>query len=103
MSVDNATLTFTSDNWSTPQAVKVTAADRTHDTADDCGHAHSQRVRRRRVRGRVGRAGSDGDRRRHSLMLVLSTTTVEVMEGAETGATYTVRLGTEPSATTTVT
>ena len=35
-------------------------------------------------------------------MLVLSTTTVEVMEGDETGATYTVRLGTEPSATTTV-
>ena len=35
-------------------------------------------------------------------MLVLSTTTVEVMEGDATGATYTVRLGTEPSATTTV-
>ena len=37
-----------------------------------------------------------------SASLVLSTTTVEVMEGDETGATYTVRLGTEPSATTTV-
>ena len=37
-----------------------------------------------------------------SAMLVLSTTTVEVMEGDATGVTYTVRLGTEPSATTTV-
>ena len=34
VSVDKATLTFTSDNWNTPQAVKVTAAD-DHDTSDD--------------------------------------------------------------------
>ena len=37
-----------------------------------------------------------------SAMLVLSTTTVEVMEGDATGVTYTVRLATQPSATTTV-
>ena len=64
VSVDKATLTFTSDNWNTPQAVKVTAAD-DHDTSDDAVTlAHRAHRVRRRVRGRVRRACGDRDRRR---------------------------------------
>ena len=64
VSVDNATLTFTSDNWSTPQAVKVTAGP-DHDTADDAvtlTHTASGAE----YADVSGRAGGDGDRRRHS-------------------------------------
>ena len=99
VSVDNATLTFTSDSWSTPQAVKVTAGP-DHDTADDAVTlAHSASgAEYAGVSAALAVTVIDGD----TASLVLSTTTIEVMEGAATGATYTVKLGTEPSATTTV-
>ena len=99
VSVDNATLAFTSDNWDTPQAVKVTAADDA-DTADEVVTlAHSASgAEYDSVTATLPVTVVDDD----TAMLVLSTTTVKVMEGDETGATYTVRLGTEPGATTTV-
>ena len=96
----SSTLTFTSDSWSTAQRVTVMAGD-DHDTADDMvtlTHTASG-AEYEDVSAALAVTVIDDD----SAMLVLSTTTVEVMEGAETGATYTVRLGTEPSATTTVT
>ena len=99
VSVDKVTLTFTTENWSTAQSVTVMAGDDA-DTADEVvtlTHSASG-AEYAGVSAALAVTVIDDD----TPELVLSTTTLEVMEGAGTGATYTVKLGTEPSATTTV-
>ena len=100
VSVDKDTLTFTMGNWNTPQTVTVTAAD-DHDTSDDAvtlAHTASG-GEYAGVSAALAVTVIDDD----TPDLVLSTTTLEVMEGDAGGATYTVKLATEPSAEVTVT
>ena len=99
VSVDKDTLTFTRGNWNTPQTVKVTAGP-DHDADDEAVTlAHSASGGEYEdVSAALAVTVIDDD----SAMLVLSTTTLEVMEGDETGVTYTVRLATQPSQEVTV-
>ena len=101
ITVGQAELTFTADNWNTPQTVAVTAA---HD--DDAGRrrsgsadAHRQRWRLRY--GDSSRRRSDHHRRRHTAEVGdLNHHARELAEG-DTGH-YTVGLDTEPTADVTI-
>ena len=99
VSVDKTTLTFTTGNWNTAQTVKVTAADDA-DGADD-----SETLTHTAAGGEYVSVTAtlpvkvvDNDR-----AIVLTPTSLSVDEGDDTGATYTVKLATQPSETVTVT
>ena len=101
VSVDKASLTFTTGNWNTAQTVTVTAAE-DDDGADDCRDAHAHRdgwELRRRDGGRWTVTVDDDE----TVKVVLSETALSVDEGDDTGATYTVALATEPTEDVTVT
>ena len=98
LSLDNSSLVFTPDNWSTPQTVVVTAADDSDSVQDaDVTLTHVA----------TGPADYEGLRvdllvsiREDDSSLVFSETTLSVPEGGT--AEYTVALATEPSAAVTV-
>ena len=99
LSLDKATLPFTTGNWDTAQAVTVTAAEDA-DVADDT-------VTLTHTATGGNYAGEtadlpvtvvDDDR-----TIVLSPTSLEVDEGDAAGASYTVKLATQPSENVTVT
>ena len=99
LTLDKTTLTFTASNWGTPQAVTVTAG---HDAdgADDsvtlthtaAGGEYAD------VAADLSVTVVDDDRG-----IVLSKTALSVDEEDATGASYTVKLGAQPSETVTVT
>ena len=99
LSLDKASLTFTTDDWNTAQTVTVTAG-QDDDGADDAvtlthtasGGEYAS------VTATLPVTVVDDDRG-----IVLSPTSLEVEEGDATGATYTVKLATQPSAQVTVT
>ncbi len=94
LSIDKSSLTFTTDNWNVPQAVRVSAAD------DDDGIADAQVTIGHTVSG--GGYGS-GDNfgitvtieENDTPAVTLSTVSLVIAEGEE--ATYTVALDTQPS------
>ena len=99
LTLDKASLTFTTDNWNTAQTVTVTAAD------DDDGADDSVTLTHMATGGEyTGETATlpvtvvDDDR-----AIVLTPTSLSVDEGGATGATYTVKLATQPSAEVTVT
>ena len=100
VSVDTASLTFTTDDWSTAQTVTVTAAE------DDDGADDSETLTHTAAGGNyAGETATlavtvDDD---ETVSVVLSETALSVDEGDDTGATYTVKLATQPSETVTVT
>ena len=100
VSVDTASLTFTTDDWSTAQTVTVTAAE------DDDGADDSVTLTHTATGGNyAGETATlavtvDDD---ETVSVVLSKTALSVDEGDDTGATYTVKLATQPSETVTVT
>ena len=95
VAVDRTSLTFTTGNWSTAQAVKVTAAedaDAVTDAAVELRHAASggdYNGKTALVTVRITEDDTPG--------LVLSESAVSVEEGDAGGATYTVKLATQPS------
>ena len=96
ITVSPASLTFTSTNWSTGQAVTVEAASDTdglNGTAT-IGHTASG-AEYTSIEGDVTATEQDTDRK-----LVTSPSSVTVVEGSS--ATYTVRLATQPTGTVTV-
>ena len=100
VSLDKATMTFTTGNWSTAQTVTVTAAE------DDDGADDSETLTHTAAGGNyAGETATlavtvDDD---ETVSVVLSETALSVDEGDDTGATYTVKLATQPSETVTVT
>ena len=99
VSVDTASLTFTTDDWSTAQTVTVTAAD------DDDGADDAVTLTHTATGGNyAGETATlavtvDDD---ETVSVVLSETALSVDEEDDTGATYTVKLATQPSETVTV-
>ena len=98
LSLDKTTLTFTTGNWDTAQTVRVTAAQ------DDDGADDEETLRHTAAGGEYASVTADlpvtvvdDDRG-----IVLSATSITVGEGSATGATYTVKLATQPSAEVTV-
>ena len=95
VAVDRTSLTFTTGNWSTAQAVKVTAAedaDAVTDAAVELRHAASggdYNGKTALVTVRITEDDTPG--------LVLSESAVSVEEGDADGSTYTVKLATQPS------
>ena len=102
VTAEPATLTFTTDNWSTPQTVTVSAAeddDATTEPPTAITHSLSGgRYDEIRVPD-VTVTVSEND----AVGIVLSEAKVTVEEGNATGTSYTVKLATEPSAPVTVT
>ena len=100
VSVDKASLTFTTGNWNTAQTVTVTAAE------DDDGADDSETLTHTAAGGNyAGETATlavtvDDD---ETVSVVLSKTALSVDEGDDTGATYTVKLATPPSEPVTVT
>ncbi len=99
VSVDTASLTFTTDDWSTAQTVKVTAAE------DDDGADDSVTLTHTATGGNyAGETATlavtvDDD---ETVSVVLSEAALSVDEGDDTESTYTVKLATQPSAQVTV-
>ena len=99
LSLDKTTLTFTASSWDTAQTVTVKAVH------DDDGADDSETLTHTAAGGEYAGAAADlavtvvdDDRG-----IVLSPTSLSVDEGDATGATYTVKLATEPSEEVTVT
>ena len=101
VSLDTSSMTFTAGDWNTAQVVRVTAGH--DDDADDdtvtlvhtaAGGGYTS------VRGTVAVTVDDDDTARGAGLLI-DPTSVEMPEGG--GATYTVRLATEPAQDVTVT
>ena len=97
VTVDEASLTFTTGNWSTAQTVAVTAAE------DDDGVANAAVELTHTASG--GDYGSESATVTVTIAeddtpaVVLSKSAVTVEEGAAGGSTYTVKLATQPTAT----
>ena len=99
VSVDKASLTFTTDNWSTAQTVTVTAAQDADGSDDLVTLTHTAAGGEyASVTADLPVTVVDDDRG-----IVLSRTSLEVDEGDAVGATYTVKLATQPSQAVTVT
>ena len=99
VSVDTASLTFTTDDWSTAQTVTVTAAE-DDDGADDAVTLTHTATGGNYAGETATLAVTVVDD--ESVSVVLSKTALSVDEGDDTGATYTVKLATQPSETVTV-
>ena len=100
VSLDKATLTFTTGNWNTAQAVKVTAAE------DDDGADDAVTLTHTATGGNY--AGETADIAvtvddDETVSVVLSESSIAVDEGDVEGETYTVALATEPTEDVTVT
>ena len=99
VSVDKASLTFTTDNWETAQTVTVTAADDADGADDSVTLTHTASGGEyASVTATLPVTVVDDDR-----AIVLAPTSLSVDEGGATGATYTVKLATQPSEEVTVT
>ena len=94
-----STLTFTTANWNTAQTVTVKAADDADGTDDAVTLAHAASGGNYEdVSAELKVTVTDDDR-----AIVFSPTSLTVVEEDTTGASYTVKLATEPSDTVTVT
>ena len=100
VSVDKASLTFTTGNWDTPQTVKVTAAEDADGADDSVTLTHTATGGNYAGETATLAVTVDDD---ETVSVVLSETALSVDEGDDTGATYTVKLATQPSETVTVT
>ena len=100
LSIDLLTLTFTTTNWATPQAVTVTASEDDDAVTDDA-------VLITHTMSSGGSAVMPGVRatitEKDSADLVITPTPLTVTEGDVDGATYTVALASEPTGDVTVT
>ena len=99
VTLNKTTLTFTTSNWGTAQTVTVKAAEDDDGTDDTVTLTHTA------AGGNY--AGASGDLKvtvaDDDRGIVFNPTSLTVDEGDATGATYTVKLATEPSAEVTVT
>ncbi len=94
-----STLTFSDTDWASPQSVTVTARDDADDTDDSVTLTHTAAGGEYTgVSADLAVTVTDDDRG-----IVLSVSSLTVLEGDATGGTYTVKLATEPSETVTVT
>ncbi len=94
-----STLTFSDTDWGSPQSVTVTARDDADDTDDSVTLTHTAAGGEYTgVSADLAVTVTDDDRG-----IVLSVSSLTVLEGDATGGTYTVKLATEPSETVTVT
>ena len=99
LTLDKTTLTFTTSNWGTPQAVTVTAGPDTDGTDDSATLTHTAGGGEYdSVTADLAVTVVDNDR-----AIVLTPTSLTVEEEDATGETYTVKLATEPSEEVTVT
>ena len=99
LSLDKTTLTFTKSDWNTEQTVRVTATQDDDAVNEDETLTHTANGGDYRdVKADLTVRVDDDEETR----VVLSRTSVEIDEGNTAGATYTVKLSSEPTATTTV-
>ena len=100
VSVDTASLTFTTENWNTAQTVTVTAAEDADGVDDAVTLTHTATGGNYAGETATLAVTVDDD---ETVSVVLSKTALSVDEGDDTGATYTVKLATQPSEEVTVT
>ena len=99
LTLDKTTLTFTTSNWGTPQAVTVTAGPDTDGTDDSATLTHTAAGGEYQdVSADLAVTVVDIDR-----AIVLTPSSLTVEEEDATGKTYTVKLASEPSEKVTVT
>ena len=99
LTLDKTTLTFTTSNWGTPQAVTVTAGPDTDGTDDSATLTHTAAGGEYQdLSADLAVTVVDNDR-----AIVLTPSSLTVDEEDATGETYTVKLESQPSETVTVT
>ena len=100
VSLDKASLTFTTGNWNTAQAVKVTAAEDADGADDSVTLTHTATGGNYAGETATLAVTVDDD---ETVSVVLSKSSIAVDEGDMEGETYTVALATEPTEDVTVT